>query len=30
MVGKETLPPMPEEFLTLQRLQEKYISMIVQ
>jgi len=30
MVGKETLPPMPEEFLTLQRPQEKHISMILQ
>lgn len=30
MVGKETLPPMPEEFLTLQRPQQKHISMIVQ
>ena len=28
MVGKETLPPMPEEFHPLQRPQEKHISMI--
>ena len=30
MVGKETLPPTPEEFLTLQRPQEKHISMLVE
>ena len=30
MVGKETLLPMPEEFFTPQRPQEKHISMIVQ